>query len=126
MITHYQCVIIETGDNSFKIALPGEVRVKWTKYGPRPLPKSIRDQSYFSIQTSMKCFESLEEFLSAVSKILDRLLREGENISLDRMRAGIGKDSGFRVGAIEKTMKFPPKTSNDFLDIDEMFEEPKI
>ncbi len=126
MITNYQCVIVETGDNSFKIALPGEIRVKYTKYGPRPLPKSIRDQSYFSIQTSMQSFETLEEFLRVVGKILDRLLKDGKIMSLDQIRAQIEKDSGLRVGAVEKTMKFPPKTSNDFLDIDEMFEGDKF
>jgi hypothetical protein len=126
MITHYQCVIIETGDNSFKIALPGEIRVKYTKYGPRPLPKSMRDQSYFSIQTPMKSFETMEEFLNAVSKILDRLLNDGKKMSLDQVRAGIEKDSGFRVGAIEKTVKYPEKSDDIFKDLDDIFERSKI
>lgn len=126
MIIHYQCVIIETGDNSFKIVLPGEIRVKYTKYGPRPLPKSIRDQSYFSIQTPMKGFENLEEFLNAVSKILDRLLQDGKKTSLDRVRAEIEKSSGFRVGAVEKTMKFSEKSHKGSSDFDEIFEPTKI
>ncbi len=126
MITHYQCAIIETGDNSFKIVLPGEIRVKWTKYGPRPLPKSMRDQSYFSIQTPMKGFENLEEFLNAVSKILDRLLQDGKKISLDQVRSGIEKDSGFRVGAVEKMVKYPKKSDDIFKDLDDIFERSKI
>ena len=126
MITRFQCVIVENKDTTFKIALPGEIRVKWTKYGPRPLPKSIRDQSYFSIQTPMKGFETLEEFLNAVSKILDRLLQDGEKMSLDRVRAQIEKDSGFRVGAVEKTTKYHEKSDDIFKDLDDILERTKI
>lgn len=126
MITRFQCVIVENKDTTFKIVLPGEIRVKYTKYGPRPLPKSIRDQSYFSIQTPMKGFETLEEFLNAVSKILDRLLQDGKKMSLDQVRAGIEKDSGFRVGAIEKTVKYPEKSDDIFKDLDDIFERSKI
>ena len=126
MITRFQCVIVENKDTTFKIVLPGEIRVKYTKYGPRPLPKSIRDQSYFSIQTPMKGFETLEEFLNAVSKILDRLLQDGKKMSLDQVRAGIEKDSGFRVGAVEKTMKYPEKSDDIFKDLDDIFERSKI
>ncbi|MBW2623278.1 MAG: hypothetical protein JRD68_10260 [Deltaproteobacteria bacterium] len=122
MIAHFQCVIVEHRDTSFKAVLPREVRVRYTKYGPRPLPKSIRDQRYFSVSAPFKDFESPDDFLEAVGKCLDKCIQDGEVMGLEELRNSIEAECGFRVGEVERTMKFPQKTSNDFLDLDEMFE----
>jgi hypothetical protein len=126
MIAHFQCVIIENQDTSFKAALPKEVRVRHTKYGPRPLPKSIRDQHYFSVSAPLKDFENPEDFLEAVGRCLDQCIQDGTKMGLEELRYRIEEEYGFRVGAVERTMKFPEKTHKGSRELDEMFERVKL
>ena len=126
MIAHYQCVIVENKDTGFKAALPGEIRQKYSKYGPRPLPRSVRNQQYFPVSAPFNDFESPDDFLLEVSKYLTTFIQDGTVTDPETLRRRFHEESRFRVGEVGPIVKPREKSDRDLIDLEDIFDRAKF
>lgn len=111
MVTLFQNVVIETEDGGCQVVPPGKVKAEITEDGSKPMPASLKDKLYFSVQSRDPEFKNIEQFRNACSRIIEIETKEGRGAGLKDIWIILKNDKRLSVSEIVSTT--PPKEEEE-------------